>query len=89
MGRVTMLLVISRNAKCAQVEIPSWTIDVSRCPCVKSGLKDEVHRSELILSALEKSWKIRVSPLQWLEREIIEGARIVALVENCEFNERR
>lgn len=89
MGSVTTLFLVFRNVNSAQVILPGRTTDMSGCPVVsgvKSGLKDEVHRSELSLSALKKSWKVSESHLQWLEGETIEGVRRPALVQNCKFN---
>lgn len=67
MGSVTAFFLVFRDVNSVQVILSGWTIDVSECPVesgVKSVLKDEVYGSELILSALEKNWKVQESHLQ-------------------------
>lgn len=79
MASVTALFLVFRNVKSAQVVLSGWTTDVSGCPVVsgiKSGLKDEVHRSELSLATLEKSWEVRVSYLQWLDKQLRESGEL-------------
>lgn len=76
---MTTLFLVFGNVNSAQVVLYGWNTDVSGWPLasgVKSGLNGKVHRSELSLSPLETSWKLRISHLQWLERETIEGVSL-------------